>query len=104
MRNLRLAFGSLYGARRSGIGRESMTSKYAVVFERSQTGYGAHVPDLPGCVAAAATLEEAEKLIREAIELHLDGMREDGDAIPAPTTIAEMVEITAACVRKITCG
>lgn len=73
-----------------------MTSRYAVVFERSRTGYGAYVPDLPGCVAAAATLEEAEKLIRESIELHLDGMREDGDEIPMPTTVAEMIEITAA--------
>ncbi|HEY1975162.1 MAG TPA: type II toxin-antitoxin system HicB family antitoxin [Candidatus Baltobacteraceae bacterium] len=72
-----------------------MTSKYAVVFEKSQTGYGAHVPDLPGCVAGAPTLEEAETLIRETIELHLDGMREDGDAIPTPTTFAEMIEITA---------
>lgn len=69
-------------------------SRYAVVFERSRTGYG--VPDLPGCVAAAATLPEAEGLIRQAIELHLDGMREDGDDIPPPTTIAEMIEVTAA--------
>lgn len=71
-------------------------SKYAVVFEKSRTGYGAYVPDLPGCVAAAATLEESEELIRQAIELHLDGMREDGDEIPTPTTIAEMIEVTAA--------
>jgi predicted RNase H-like HicB family nuclease len=73
-----------------------MSSKYAVVFEKSRTGYGAYVPDLPGCVAAAASLTEAEKLIRETIELHLDGMREDGDAIPKPTTVAEMIEVTAA--------
>jgi predicted RNase H-like HicB family nuclease len=73
-----------------------MTSKYAVVFERSRTGYGAYVPDLPGCVAAARTLQAAEALIREAIELHLDGMREDGDEIPLPTTVAEMIEVTAA--------
>jgi predicted RNase H-like HicB family nuclease len=96
MRNRRPAFGSLSAGKRLGIGRENMTSRYAVVFEKSQTGYGAYVPDLPGCVAAAATLEETEKLVREAIELHLDGMREDGDPIPAPTTVAEMVEITAA--------
>jgi len=73
-----------------------MTSKYAVVFERSRTGYGAYVPDLPGCVAAAATLEETEELIRGAIEFHLEGMREDGDEIPTPTTVAEMIEVTAA--------
>ena len=71
-------------------------SRYAVVFERSRTGYGAYVPDLPGCVAAAATLEETEELIREAIGLHLDGMREDGDDIPSPTTVAEMIEVPAA--------
>lgn len=73
-----------------------MTSKYAVVFERSQTGYGAYVPDLPGCVAAAATFEETEALIRDAIELHLEGMKDDGALIPVPTTVAEMIEITAA--------
>ncbi|MBV8720884.1 MAG: type II toxin-antitoxin system HicB family antitoxin [Candidatus Eremiobacteraeota bacterium] len=71
-------------------------SRYAVVFERSGTGYGAYVPDLPGCVAAATTLQEAEDLIREAIEIHLDGMREDGDDVPPPTTVAEMIEVTAA--------
>lgn len=72
-----------------------MMSRYAVVFEKSRTGYGAYVPDLPGCVAVAPTLEEAEKRIREGIEFHLDGMREDGNEIPTPTTIAEMIEITA---------
>lgn len=71
-------------------------SKYAVVFERSRTGYGAYVPDLPGCVAAAPTLEETENLIRGAIELHLEGMREDGDEIPSPTTFAEMIDVPAA--------
>ena len=71
-------------------------SKYAVVFEKSGTGYGAFVPDLPGCVAAGATLEDAENLIREAIELHLDGVREDGDDVPPPTTVAEMIEVSAA--------
>lgn len=73
-----------------------MISKYAVVFEKSRTGYGAHVPDLPGCVAAAGTLPEAEALIRDAIELHLDGLKEDGSDIPVPTTVAEMIEVTAA--------
>ena len=73
-----------------------MTSKFAVILEKSPTGYSAYVPDLPGCVAAAPTLDETDKLIREAIEIHLDGMREDGEEIPAPTTVAEMVEVTAA--------
>ena len=73
-----------------------MRPKYAVIFEKSRTGYGAYVPDLPGCVAAAAALEETDKLIREAIEIHLEGMREDGEEIPAPTTFVEMIEVTAA--------
>lgn len=71
-------------------------SRYAVILEKSRTGYSAYIPDLPGCVAAAETFEETEKLIREAIEFHLDGMREDGDPIPEPTTFAEMVDVTAA--------
>lgn len=70
--------------------------KYAVILEKSRTGYSAYVPDLPGCVAAAGTLEETDRLIREAVEFHLEGMREDGDEIPAPTTFAEMIEVTAA--------
>lgn len=73
-----------------------MTYKYAVVIEKSRTGYGAYVPDLPGCVAAAGTLDETEKLIREAIEFHIEGMREFGEAIPEPTTFAEMVDVHAA--------
>lgn len=71
-------------------------SRYAVILEKSRTGYSAYIPDLPGCVAAAETFEETEKLIREAIKFHLDGMREDGDPIPEPTTFAEMVDVTAA--------
>lgn len=71
-------------------------SKYAVVIERSRTGYSAYVPDLPGCVAAAGTLDETEKLIREAIEFHIEGMREVGEAVPPPTTFAEMVAVSAA--------
>ena len=68
--------------------------KYAVVFEPTATGYSAHVPDLPGCVAAAATLEETAELIRGAIRLHLAGMAEDGEPIPEPRTIA--LDIVAA--------
>lgn len=71
-------------------------SRYAVVLEKSRTGYSAYVPDLPGCVAGSETLEETERLIRDAIELHLETMREDGDPIPEPTTFAEMVEVHAA--------
>ena len=60
-------------------------STYTVFFEPTATGYSAHVPDLPGCVAAAATLEETRELMREAIRFHIEGMRINGDAIPEPT-------------------
>ena len=69
--------------------------RYAVIYERTATGYSAYAPDLPGCVAASATLRETEELMREAIDLHLRAMREDGDAIPEPTTVADYI-ITAA--------
>jgi predicted RNase H-like HicB family nuclease len=65
--------------------------RYAVLFEKTNTGYSAYVPDLPGCIAAGDTLEETAQLMREAIGFHLDGMREDGDPIPEPRTIAEYV-------------
>jgi predicted RNase H-like HicB family nuclease len=62
--------------------------KYAVIFEKTATGYSAYVPDLPGCAAAGSTLEETADLIRGAVEMHLEAMREDGDVIPEPTTVA----------------
>ena len=65
--------------------------KYAVLFEPTNTGYSAEVPDLPGCIAAGSTLADTTELIRGAIRLHLAGMREDGDPIPEPRTIAEYV-------------
>lgn len=67
--------------------------RYAVVYEKSDTGYGAYVPDLPGCVAAGETLEETAALIKEAIEFHLEGMREDGFAPPTPTSVADYVAV-----------
>lgn len=67
--------------------------KYAVVVERSPTGFAAYVPDLPGCVAAGRTRAEVERLIREAIQFHLEGMREDGEQIPEPTTGVDLVEV-----------
>ena len=70
--------------------------KYAVVIEKGPTSYGATVPDLPGCVAVAETLEEVETLIREAIDFHIDGLRQDGLPVPPPTTICEYVETQAA--------
>jgi len=70
-------------------------SKYTVYFESTATGYSAHVPDLPGCVAAAATMEETRELIREAIEFHLEGMVLLGQAVPAPTSHIEEIEVAA---------
>ena len=67
--------------------------KYAVIIEKGPTSYGAYIPDLPGCVAVADTVEEVEKLIREAIEFHLEGLREDGEAIPDPHTAVAYVEL-----------
>jgi predicted RNase H-like HicB family nuclease len=67
--------------------------KYAVVIEKGPINYSAYVPDLPGCVAAADTIEETERLIQGAIEFHMRGMREDGIEIPLPVSFAREVEI-----------
>ena len=69
--------------------------KYAVIIEAGERNYSAYVPDLPGCIATGQTVEEVTRLIREGIALHLEGMREDGLPIPAPTTLAEYVEAEA---------
>jgi predicted RNase H-like HicB family nuclease len=70
--------------------------QYLVVVEKSPSSYGAYVPDLPGCVAVGETRDEVLRLIREAIEFHLDSMLKDGQPIPAPTTTGELVEVEAA--------
>ena len=69
--------------------------KYVVLFEKTATGYSAHLPDLPGCVATGATLEETRQLISEAVEMHLEGMREDGEPIPEPSTLSDYITIPA---------
>ena len=69
--------------------------RYAIVIEKAESNYSAYVPDLPGCVATGATVEETESQIREAIEFHLEGMREDGVSIPAPVSRVEYVDIAA---------
>lgn len=69
--------------------------KYAVIYEQTGTGYSAYAPDLPGCIAAGSTLQETEELMRGAIEVHLESLREDGDPIPQPTTIADYIAIPA---------
>jgi predicted RNase H-like HicB family nuclease len=70
--------------------------RYLVVVEKGPESYGAYVPDLPGCVAAGETKEEALSLIREAIEFHLEGLKEEGQPIPAPTSSSELVEVNGA--------
>ena len=70
--------------------------KYLVVYERSENGVSAYVPDLPGCVAAASTYEATSRLIKEAIEFHLEGLRLSGDPIPKSTTVSEFVDVDAA--------
>jgi len=70
--------------------------RYAIVIERGPTSYGAYVPDLPGCVAAGDTREEVVKLIREAIELHLEEMRNENLQIPELSSSAEYVEVAFA--------
>ncbi len=69
--------------------------RYAVVVEKSETGFGAYVPDLPGCVAAASTREEVVRLIQTAIEFHIDGLREEGEPVPMPTSSIEFVDVAA---------
>jgi len=67
--------------------------RYAIVVEKGPASYGAYVPDLPGCVAAADTREEVLHLIREAIEFHIEEMREEGLPVPEPLSSAEYIEV-----------
>ncbi len=69
--------------------------RYAVVIEKAQSNYSAYVPDLTGCVATGSRIEEVEKEIREAIELHIEGMRQDGVPIPQPSSCVKYVEVAA---------
>lgn len=69
--------------------------RYAIVIEKAENNYSAYVPDLPGCVATGATVEETERTLREAIELHVTGMREDGLPVPEPSSQFEYIEVTA---------
>lgn len=69
--------------------------RYAIVIEKAQDNYSAYVPDLPGCIATGASLEEVEAHIREAIEFHLDGLREDDTPPPQPSSHVEYVEVAA---------
>ncbi len=70
--------------------------RYTVIIEQGEASWGAYVPDLPGCAVAAASREEVVLLIREAIELHIDGLRQDGQPVPPPLSFTEVVEVDAA--------
>ena len=69
--------------------------KYTIVIEKTPDNYAAYVPDLPGCVATASTREELLDEILEAIEFHIEGMREDGESVPEPQATADVVEVAA---------
>ena len=67
--------------------------RYAIIIEKGNNSYGAYVPDLPGCVAVAATLEEVKQLISEAIIFHLEGLKEEGINIPESVSICDYVDV-----------
>ena len=67
--------------------------QYTVIIEQRETSWGAYVPDLPGCIAAGETREEVLELIREAIDFHIEGLRENGEPVQAPHSFSELVEI-----------
>jgi predicted RNase H-like HicB family nuclease len=69
--------------------------RYAIVIEKAEGNYAAYVPDLPGCVATGATIEDTERSIREAIEFHVEGLRADGLPIPEPSSRVDYVDVAA---------
>ncbi len=70
--------------------------QYMVVVEKGANSFGAYVPDLPGCIAAGESRDEVLNLIREAIEFHIEGLREDGQPIPVPSSFSAIVDVKAA--------
>jgi predicted RNase H-like HicB family nuclease len=70
--------------------------RYLVIVEKGQSGFGAYVPDLPGCIAAAPSRKEVVRLIQEAIELHVEDLRERGEPVPRPASTVELVNVAAA--------
>ena len=69
--------------------------RYAIVLEKTEHNYSAYVPDLPGCVATGANLQETENLIREAIKFHIEGLLEEGLTLPEPTSVVEYMDVAA---------
>ena len=81
--------------RAAGIEQE-LSAKYAVIFERAENNWAAYVPDLPGCITTGKTLEETKANMQEAIRGHIETLRQYGELIPAPTSLAGEVEVTTA--------
>ena len=73
-----------------------MSQRYAVIFEKAESNWAAYVPDLPGCISTGATLEETERNIQEAVRGHIAVLKEFGDPVPPPTSVAKEVEIPTA--------
>ena len=73
-----------------------MSMQYLVIVEQSENGFGAYVPDFPGCIAAAPSRDEVMSLIQEAIEFHIEGLRQSGESIPAPKSQSALVDVHAA--------
>jgi predicted RNase H-like HicB family nuclease len=69
--------------------------KYVVIYEKGPKNFSAYVPDLPGCVAAGKTLAETERLMREAIALHIETLRENGERVPRPISVAKELQVSA---------
>jgi predicted RNase H-like HicB family nuclease len=69
--------------------------RYAIVIEKAKSNYGGYVPDLPGCVATGRTVKETERRLREAIEIHVAGLRQDGIRVPEPSSVVDYVDIPA---------
>ncbi|MEO6436879.1 MAG: type II toxin-antitoxin system HicB family antitoxin [Tepidisphaeraceae bacterium] len=67
--------------------------RYAIVIEKAEKNYSAYLPDVPGCVATGATVDEVKRNLAEALELHFDGTQSDGDAIPAPTAAVDYIDV-----------
>lgn len=69
--------------------------RYAVVIEKGENSFGAYVPDLPGCIAAGESKDEVITLIHEAIEFHIEGLKENGEPVPKPSSSIEFIEVAA---------
>jgi len=81
--------------KQSGLKNCDMNMRYAVIIEKGEASYGAYVPDLPGCVAAGITKDEVINLIHEAIEFHIEGLKNNGESIPEPSSSIEFIEVAA---------